>query len=64
MLEKSELLEVMVNLDVHLKNCTKYDVSLNDCICSYMSYDELLEMLNCFCNEWLYMSAEEFLDAC
>lgn len=26
MLEKSELLEVMDNLDVHLKNCTKYDV--------------------------------------
>ena len=36
MLEKSELLEVMYNLDVHLKNWTKYDVSLNDCICSYM----------------------------
>ena len=28
MLEKSELLEVMDNLDVQLKNCTKYDVSV------------------------------------
>lgn len=64
MLEKSKILEVMDNLDIYLKNCTKYDVSLNDCVCCYMPYDELLEMLNCFCNEWLDMTAEEFLGTC
>lgn len=62
MLEKSELLEVMDNLDVHIKNVTDYDVSLNICILKYMSYDDLLTMLNTICIDWVDMSAEEFLD--